>query len=106
MHGLELRAASAEEAQQIARLFFSQLALNQLRRKVRGRKRHDRASGKGNADALANVCRGNGRRMAAFLALDMTAQRVDQLFVAREVQRPGVGRALLDLAKQDFPTGF
>jgi GNAT superfamily N-acetyltransferase len=44
--------------------------------------------------------------LAGFLALKPATGCLDQLFVAPSAQGTGVGRALLDLAKQSLPDGF
>jgi GNAT superfamily N-acetyltransferase len=50
------------------------------------------------------ACR--GADPVGFLALTMEDARVDQLFIAPQHQRQGVGQLLLDFAKQKLPNGF
>ena len=47
-----------------------------------------------------------GERLIAFLAIVPEEHRLDQLFVAPDVQGCGVGKRLLNLAMQRLPTGF
>jgi GNAT superfamily N-acetyltransferase len=47
-----------------------------------------------------------GERLAGFLALKPASGCLDQLFVLPSAQGTGVGRALLDLAKQLLPDGL
>jgi len=48
----------------------------------------------------------NGDRPVGFLALKPAAGCLDQLFVLPEMQGAGIGRALLDFAKQQLPNGL
>jgi GNAT superfamily N-acetyltransferase len=50
------------------------------------------------------ACRGTDP--VGFLALAMEDARVDQLFIAPQHQRQGVGKLLLNFAKQKLPNGF
>ena len=45
-------------------------------------------------------------RLLAFLALAVSEQRLDQLFVAPDAQGLGLGRALFEVARQRIPDGF
>lgn len=48
----------------------------------------------------------DGGRLVGFLALKPQAGCLDQIFVLPEEQGKGVGRALLDFAKEQLPTGI
>jgi len=45
-------------------------------------------------------------RLLGFLALALSEQRLDQLFIAPDAQGCGVGTALFEVARQRMPDGF
>lgn len=45
-------------------------------------------------------------RLLGFLALALSEQRLDQLFIAPDAQGLGIGRALFEVAKRRLPNGF
>jgi GNAT superfamily N-acetyltransferase len=45
-------------------------------------------------------------RLLGFLALALSERRLDQLFIAPDAQRRGVGRTLFEVAKERMPDGF
>jgi ribosomal protein S18 acetylase RimI-like enzyme len=47
-----------------------------------------------------------GERLVGFLALKTRPAILDQLFIAPNVQRRGIGQRLLSLAKRKMPQGF
>lgn len=51
------------------------------------------------------VAEANGR-LLRFLALALSEQRLDQLFIAPDAQGLGIGSALFDVAKLRLPDGF
>lgn len=51
------------------------------------------------------VAKSDGR-LLGFLALAVSEQRLDQLFVAPDAQGLGLGRALFEVARQRMPEGF
>jgi GNAT superfamily N-acetyltransferase len=47
-----------------------------------------------------------GGRLLGFLALALSENRLDQLFISLQAQRSGVGRQLFGVAKLRMPRGF